>query len=348
MGEIKVTKTRIHFQKKESNEPSSRIGPAMPSFLAQLHEKLQKSIESHLRRPVKNDGVKLTTSALGKDKGSFTDLEVNLEKQMQAWKENPTWVDQTPEIKVTVPKGSLCNLGVEVNIGLPPDAVYNIVTDPDNKRVFKNIKEVVSRRVLVDEGLRQVVEVEQAALWRFLWWSGTISVHVLVDQNREVHTMKFKQVKAGFMKRFEGCWRVEPLFVDEKLCHPFKPNTLADYVACTGGKGRVGSKVSLEQIVQPAIIPPPPISWYLRGITSKTTEMLVSDLLVEAARIRGDSDTRNPIEEVNVSERAIDECQVGQIVDIKQRWALRKKNAKQLRRRLPLRVKSCTAPVINL
>ena len=70
--------------------------------------------------------------------------------------------------------------------------------------------------------------------------------------------------------------------------------------------------------------------------------MLVSDLLVEAARIRGDSDTINPIEEVDVSERAIDECQMGQIVDIKQRWALRRKNSKQLRRRLPLRVKSRT------
>lgn len=45
-------------------------------------------------------------------------------------------------------------------------------------------QEVISRRVLVDEGSRQVVELEQAALWRFLWWSGTISVHVLVDQNR--------------------------------------------------------------------------------------------------------------------------------------------------------------------
>lgn len=39
-----------------------------------------------------------------------------------------------------MPKGSLCNLSVNVNVGLPPDAVYNIVTDPDNKRVFKNIK----------------------------------------------------------------------------------------------------------------------------------------------------------------------------------------------------------------
>jgi hypothetical protein len=51
-------------------------------------------------------------------------------------------------------------------------------------------QEVTSRRVLVDEGLRQVVEVDQAALWRFLWWSGTISVHVIVDQNREDHSVR--------------------------------------------------------------------------------------------------------------------------------------------------------------
>lgn len=37
------------------------------------------------------------------------------------------------------------------------------------------------------------MEVEQAALWRFLWWSGTISVHVLVDQNREDHTVRMEQ-----------------------------------------------------------------------------------------------------------------------------------------------------------
>ncbi|KAK1384172.1 hypothetical protein POM88_021907 [Heracleum sosnowskyi] len=72
---------------------------------------------------------------------------------------------------------------------------------------------VISRRVLVDEGTRQVVDLEQEALWKFLWWSGTIPVHVLGDQNREDHSMKFKQVKTGYMKRFEGCWKVEPVLV---------------------------------------------------------------------------------------------------------------------------------------
>lgn len=52
------------------------------------------------------------------------------------------------------------------------------------------LQEVISRQVLVDIGKRQVVDVEQKALWRFLWWSGTISVHVLVDQNREDYSVR--------------------------------------------------------------------------------------------------------------------------------------------------------------
>jgi len=323
-GEIKVNKTRMHDQQKGSDKPSARIGRILPIFVAQLHEKLQNSLESHIKIPFKS-GMKSVSSIMGKDKGSSPEVDVSLEKQLQAWKENPTWVDQSPSIKVTVPKGSLCNMDVEVNVGLPPDAVYNIVTDPDNKRVFKNIQEVVSRRVLVDEGFRQVVELEQAALWRFLWWSGTISVHVLVDQNRKDRTMKFKQVKTGFMKKFEGCWRVEPLFVDEKTCHPFIPKTFADYVDCTGGRGRVGSRVSLEQIIQPALVPPPPISWYLRGITSKTSEMLISDLLAEVARIRGnsdDSDAKTTTREITKEES--DEFHMDQIFDIKKKMGLAK------------------------
>lgn len=142
------------------------------------------------------------SSDLGEGKGSPTALEVDMERQLQGWRENPTWTDQPPVVKVrksqvfsitmlhfwmkswaflitafhfldhlielialqdiypeflrpsdnmhfdsnitlwqvSVPKGSLCNLNVKVNVGLPPDAVYNIVTDPDNRRVFKNIK----------------------------------------------------------------------------------------------------------------------------------------------------------------------------------------------------------------
>ncbi|XP_019421471.1 PREDICTED: uncharacterized protein LOC109331433 isoform X2 [Lupinus angustifolius] len=284
-------------------------------------------------RLAQKDGMNFVRSVQRHGNRSFIASEAELKEQLQAWQENPSWVDKPPQIKVTVPKGSLCNLNVEVDVGLPPDAVYNIVIDPDNKRVFKNINEVISRQVLVDEGHRQVVELEQAAIWRFLWWSGTILISVLVDQNRTDHSMKFKQIKTGFMKKFEGCWRVEPLFVDEATCFPFKPLTKEDYNICTRGKGRIGSKVTLQQVLQPAIVPPPPISWYLRGITARTTEMLINDLLAETARIRGGYETEKTTLEV---ERKHDENVdlVANTRDIKERWMLRRKNAKQNHRRL--------------
>ncbi|XP_038692267.1 uncharacterized protein LOC119990431 isoform X2 [Tripterygium wilfordii] len=322
MGESKDT--GIH--KSTKNGGAKAFDPAFRTFFVQLPHKFQNSLLNKLIKG--GEEANSTSSDLRKERELCGAYKIDLEKQLQAWKENPSWVDQPPEIKVTVPKGSLSLLNVKVNVGLPPDEVYNIVTNPDNKRIFKNIKEVVSRKVLIDEGLRQVVELEQAALWKFLWWSGTISVHLLVDQNRQDHSMKFKQIKTGFMKKFEGCWRVGPAFVDEKMCLPFKPKTLADYYSCTGGKGRIGSNVILEQLIQPAIVPPPPISWYLRGITTKTTEMIIHDLLIEAARIRGGFNAANSGEH-HAFQGQFDEDPVNRSRDIKERWALRRRISKQ-------------------
>lgn len=146
--------------------------------------------------------------------------------------------------------------------------------------------------------------------------------------------MKFKQTKAGFMKKFEGCWRVEPLFVDEAMCHPFKPVTKEDYNACTRGKGRIGSKVSLKQTLQPSIVPPPPLSWYLRGITARTTEMLINDMLAETARIRGGYEAEKSKAEELQGKPGENVDLVSNTSDIKERWKLRRENAKHSHRRL--------------
>lgn len=144
--------------------------------------------------------------------------------------------------------------------------------------------------------------------------------------------IRFKQGKIGFMKRFEGCWRVEPLFVDEEICSAQRPRTLSEYESCSGAKGRVGSLVTLEQLVQPAIVPPPPISWYLRGITARTTEMLVTDLLAEADRLRSLSEGSDSAEEANGPGCAIvdslparDDSEV-----IKERWRRRRQARRKL------------------
>lgn len=148
--------------------------------------------------------------------------------------------------------------------------------------------------------------------------------------------VKFKQGKSGFMKRFEGCWKVEPLFVDEHLCQPFNPRTWDNYNTCTQGKGRVGSIVSLDQLIQPSLVPPPPISWYLRGITTRTTEMLISDLIAEAARLRGAVGGAEARKELETDERENAPNSSFDPDDIKKRWQRRRDRRHKKRIRLPV------------
>lgn len=127
------------------------------------------------------------------------------------------------------------------------------------------------------------------------------------------------------MKRFEGCWKIEPLYVDNPVSLPQNiPKTLVEYEKITNGKGRVGSTVSLQQLVEPALVPPPPISWYLRGITTKTTEMLIQDLLAETARLR---ETRDEGLGGTLGDCSTN-CGPGDCSgnDIKERWRWRRRN----------------------
>jgi hypothetical protein len=52
-------------------------------------------------------------------------------------------------------------------------------------------QEVVFRKVLEDDGNRQLVEVEQLGRWRFLMLSGTFSTRVIVEQNRRECSVSF-------------------------------------------------------------------------------------------------------------------------------------------------------------
>ncbi|XP_028557193.1 uncharacterized protein LOC110104916 isoform X3 [Dendrobium catenatum] len=252
---------------------------ATPSSLQELLMKIPHRLHNCLQSGLKKHKQKLDNTnflAIG-EKDSCKTWKVDLERQMQAWRENSYWLDHPPELKVSVPEGSLCNLNVKCNVGLPPDAVFNIVIDPENKRVFKNIK------------------------------------------------IKFKQGKSGFMKRFEGTWKVEPLFLDKELCSPCEPKSWLEYDTCSGGKGRVGSIVSLDQLIQPALVPPPPISWYLRGVTERTTEMLIYDLFAEARRLRGaaamNSTPKHGLEAAHDQQRGV---AVNRSTEIQERWRMQR------------------------
>lgn len=209
-------------------------------------------------------------------------VDQHLDRKMEAWRRNSSWRDQRPYLKVTVPKGTLCHLETTFQLGLPPDAVFNIIIDPENKRVFRNIKEVTYRKVIEDEDHRQLVEVEQSAIWRFLCFSGTLAIRVFVDQNRHTHSVNYYLSKQGFMKKFDGQWTIKPVYVDAPHCAAL-PSPEDDPVCLSS---RVASEVNLKQTVQPKLIPPPPVSWYVRGISAKQTEILIEYLQIEAKRLR--------------------------------------------------------------
>ncbi|GJT73992.1 ribonuclease H-like domain-containing protein, partial [Tanacetum coccineum] len=91
--------------------------------------------------------------------------------------------------------------------------------------------------------------------------------------------------------------------------------TMARLEHAPNSNGRIGSKVALQQLVEPAIVPPPPISWYLRGITTRKVEMMINDLLDEAARIKGVSATESNIHQ----ELSSNELKLDEITDDKER-----------------------------
>ncbi|GJP71394.1 hypothetical protein CLOP_g2229 [Closterium sp. NIES-67] len=139
--------------------------------------------------------------------------ESDMQAQLQEWFRDSDWVDEPPSIEVSMGSGAVCQLDCIATVALPPDAVFNVVQDPHNRRVFKNIKSVSDVRVVRDEGGVQHVEMNMAFAWRLPAISGSFTAHVLMIQDRPNRTMSYELTRPGFMKKFQGFWKVEPLFV---------------------------------------------------------------------------------------------------------------------------------------
>ncbi|CAI5481876.1 unnamed protein product [Closterium sp. Yama58-4] len=148
--------------------------------------------------------------------------EDDLQAQMQEWFRDSDWVDEPPSIAVTMGSGAVCQLDSTATVALPPDAVFNVIRDPNNRRVFKNVKVRASRsslslsplppitkfassstslvrhpipasykrpsvsdvRVLRDDGAVQHAEMKMTFVWRLPAISGTFTAQVLMIQDR--------------------------------------------------------------------------------------------------------------------------------------------------------------------
>ncbi|KAE8698909.1 Pantothenate kinase 2 [Hibiscus syriacus] len=217
------------------------------ALFAQLPNKLQNHVKFD-KLAKDTDGLKSENPSFGEEKGSSAGSSVDLEKQLQAWRENPSCDNQPPEIK-----------------------------DKDS----------------------------------WLRWSKQFCGNSF--GGRGPFRFEFLWIKTEKITRKHG--------IHEEVL--------------SGGKGRIGSKVRLNQLVQPAIVPPPPISCYIRGITAKTTEMLVNDLLAEAARLTGGNQAVSQnSKDLRLSNKRNEDHPVEHICNIKERWNLHRRNAKQHRKKL--------------
>lgn len=103
------------------------------------------------------------------------------------------------------------------------------------------------------------------------------------------------------MKAFEGNYKVEPIFVDkERLCKKRIPMTQEEYKKCSGGQGKLASKLTIDQYYQP--YPPfnlPPLSWFIRGMTIKTSKSLLAQVQDTSIAMR----TATPMPEETTSNK---------------------------------------------
>ncbi|CAN7059465.1 unnamed protein product [Brassica oleracea var. botrytis] len=210
----------------------------------------------------------------------------------EAEKKHP-WYDPPPKIRVTNKKG-LYHMNIELTVGTAPDTVYDLMINPKggpffNREKWRDLMKNTSRKVLKENGPKRVIMVEKAVAFNVLSLT-TISIplHLTMEENRKDLTTKYKKGKVMLMKEFHGDYKVEPIYVDQKrLCKKRLPKSPEEYKKCSGGQGRIGSKLTINHYFQP--YPPfniPPLSWFIHGITIKTSKNLLNALQEMALIVR--------------------------------------------------------------
>eukprot|EP00889_Picochlorum_renovo_P000505 jgi/Picre1/27535/NNA_000502.t1 len=203
--------------------------------------------------------------------------------------------DGTKEVELKSGKSSGLHVKVLGKIPLPPKEVFDILTNPDNKRVFRSIKRVNYRKVsrIMDMGRRRLK-------WS-MWVGGGLDpygvnllVRMNVFQDRNRGKIKFKLLKSSLMKDFSGEWTIEPYdkdSLDELVKYPGKKwgpmhqfSKAMHRFEESLWHTRTDSLVQLRQSVQPRLLPPPPLDRVLKQITLAQVRTIMQDLLDETHR----------------------------------------------------------------
>ncbi|GMH43228.1 hypothetical protein BSKO_11150 [Bryopsis sp. KO-2023] len=176
------------------------------------------------------------------------------------------WSNQRHSVEATAKEGYMCHITMNAQLDLTPEQMFAIFTHPDNSHIFRDLGRTVKYKVLedTDDGVRQKLEIEQQAVFKFLAIPIKFSTKLLVDVDFENLKMSFKLAKWGTMRKFEGHWDMEPLL---------------------GEDGEVvGTKAMLTQDVLPLIVPPL-LKGFLSGVSANVVRRLLEDLETVAKRV---------------------------------------------------------------
>ena len=210
------------------------------------------------------------------------------------------WREGDLVVTVQQPKeGFWSSVNVVAKIPLPPHAVFDVLTDPDNRSTFKSIKKVNFHKVLKDDGKgKKTVEVEHVGRWKYGIFAGQFTVRLLVRQDRNKGKIRFdlQPIRNNFMRNFSGEWTIAPYdedSLDEMVRYPGRRwgawhsvskavHRLEDRLA----HKEVASLVKLNQQVAPAITPPAPLDRVLKKVTLAQVRIIMEDLMGATERIR--------------------------------------------------------------
>ncbi|CAH2033726.1 unnamed protein product, partial [Thlaspi arvense] len=205
-----------------------------------------------------------------------------MKEQLKLWrdadKKERQWQDPPPKVK------GVCHMNMEFTLGLPPQAAYDVLTNPDNQSYSR----LVNERELLKNSVERWNDAKKDVAWNIFSWSRAIPISLFLEEDEKDLSVVYMKDKMKFMKVFEGKYKVEPIYVDSaRFCKQIKPKNREEYRKCSGGQGRIASKVVMDQYFQPSsLYNLPPLSWYIRGITIKTTTNLLEDLQDRGLMIR--------------------------------------------------------------
>lgn len=202
------------------------------------------------------------------------------------------------------------HVAVRVQLNASPDEVWGVLRDPDCDRVFRNIKVVLYRNVLEDDGMGvRKLEVAHTAIAKLLMFTFCFDTKLLVLENARSKTMQYNVCGSSFLKKYEGQWFLTPLPGNRAPARgpagqhhgAFNRTALSGlrhfsqncWHQLPGSRTGARTLLTLEQTMVPALPLPTPIQRCLGEVCCRSVNQSIEDLDRELQRRRGAAQQNN-------------------------------------------------------